>query len=300
MEFKSGAVRPGENVSEGWELIKDDYWTFFAMTLVAFIIVIGASLLFGTINNLITLVITKAFGIASQNSGTAGKIAAVLPQIISSIIGIFTNIIVITVSGALYTGIYTALSRKFSGGSADFSLLFSGFKKLFPCFIFAVAMSLFQFIITVIGLGIGATVGITAFGSGILTPDGQLNPAIFGGFFAVILALVVLYIIVSIIISALTTFVYPIIAEKNLSGGEAILLSVRSSFANFGGLILLLLLLGLMSLGGVLLCGIGIFFVAPVLAAAVFSAFRNVFPAARETYNYEPPSPPTFDNRAAY
>jgi len=300
MEFRSGVISPGENVSEGWEIIKDDYWTFFAMTLVALIAVIAASLILGTITNLITFGITKAFGIAAQNSDTAGKFALFIPQLISSIIGTFTNVIIITISGAFYTGIYTALSRKFSGGGTDFSDLFSGFQKLFPCFIVAVVMSVFQFVITVIGLGIGVAVGVTAFGTGIFTSEGQLNPAIFGSFFAIIAALFIVYLIISIIVAALTIFVYPIIADKNLSGGEAILLSIKSGFANIGGLILLILLLGLMSFGGALLCLVGALFVAPILAAAVFSAFRKVFPSTNESYNYEPPSPPTFGNQSGY
>lgn len=300
MEFRSGAVHPGENVSEGWAIIKDDYWTFFAMTLVALIIVIVASLILGAINNLITFGIAGAFGVAAQNSETAGKVAAVLPQIISSIIGIFTNILVITISGSFYVGIYTALARKFAGGAADFSDLFSGFQKISQCFIVAVVLSLIQFVITLAALGVGVAVGVTAFGTGLITSNGQLNPQIFGGLFAVILGLFVVYLIVSIIIAALTTFIYPIIADKNLSGVEAVMLSIKSGFANIGGLILLILLLGLMSLGGAILCLVGVLFVAPVLAASVFSAFRNVFPATNEFRNYDPPSPPNFGNQSAY
>lgn len=38
IEFKIGVIRPVECMQEGWELIKDDYWTFFAMTLVGMLI----------------------------------------------------------------------------------------------------------------------------------------------------------------------------------------------------------------------------------------------------------------------
>ena len=37
-EFKVGVIRPVECMKEGWELIKDDYWMFFAMTLVGMLI----------------------------------------------------------------------------------------------------------------------------------------------------------------------------------------------------------------------------------------------------------------------
>lgn len=38
IEFKTGVVRPVECMKEGWELIKDQYWLFFAITLVGMII----------------------------------------------------------------------------------------------------------------------------------------------------------------------------------------------------------------------------------------------------------------------
>jgi hypothetical protein len=38
IEFKTGVIRPVECMKEGWELIKDQYWLFFAITLVGLII----------------------------------------------------------------------------------------------------------------------------------------------------------------------------------------------------------------------------------------------------------------------
>ncbi|MDQ6788821.1 MAG: hypothetical protein M3033_18620 [Acidobacteriota bacterium] len=37
-EFKTGVIRPVECMREGWELIKDEYWLFFAITLVGMLI----------------------------------------------------------------------------------------------------------------------------------------------------------------------------------------------------------------------------------------------------------------------
>ena len=101
MEFQSGAVRPVGSIEDGWNIIKDDYWTFFGMTLVTIIILVVAAVILGAINNAITFGISTVLGIASSSSGDAAKIsAAVLPQLISMVISIFTNIIVGAVSGA--------------------------------------------------------------------------------------------------------------------------------------------------------------------------------------------------------
>jgi hypothetical protein len=38
MEFKTGVIRPIECFKEGWELIKNEYWLFFAITLVGMLL----------------------------------------------------------------------------------------------------------------------------------------------------------------------------------------------------------------------------------------------------------------------
>lgn len=35
-QFRTGVIKPVECFKEGWELIKDRYWLFFAITLVGF------------------------------------------------------------------------------------------------------------------------------------------------------------------------------------------------------------------------------------------------------------------------
>lgn len=301
MEFQSGAVRPIGSIEEGWNIIKNDYWTFFSMTLVAIIILFVAAIILGFINNLITLGISTALGVATMNSGDVGKFsAAVLPQLISMVISIFTNIIIVTVSGALFCGIYKALSRKVTSGVTEFGDLFAGFQNFQPCLIVAIVMSLVQFIISAVMLFGGAAAGVSAFGLGMLTKNGQLNPAVFGGLFLVVLVFVVFMIVINLFISVLTTFAYPLISERNLSGGQALLLSAKSGLANIGGLILLLILLGLMAVGGVLVCCVGIFFVAPVLSAALFAAYQSVFGRTQDFYQHTPPPPPIFSNQQGY
>ena len=302
MEFQSGAVRPVESISEGWNLIKNNYWTFFLMILVAVVILIAVSFVLGLINNLIALGIAAALGVATTNSGDAVKISAsIAPQLISMVISIFTNIIVITLSGAFFCGIYTALARQSSSGIAEFGDLFAGFQKIQACFIYSLVMSVIQFVIGLVVLLTGSAIGVSAAGLlSTLIKDGKLNPAVFGGLFLVILIFVVISLVINLIISALTAFVYPLIAERNLSGGEALLLSAKSGLANIGGLILLLILLGLMGIGGLVLCLVGFLFVAPVLSAAMFAAYQSVFGRTGGFYQQNPPPPPNFGNQRAY
>lgn len=47
IEFKTGVIRPVECVKQGWEMIKDQYWLIFAITLVG--IIIGSIIPFGVL-----------------------------------------------------------------------------------------------------------------------------------------------------------------------------------------------------------------------------------------------------------
>ncbi len=305
MEYQSGAVRPIDSISEGWNLIKNDYWTYFLMMLVMGVIVIIAALILGTVNTAITRVLSGVLGIATSDSADVAKAsAAILPQIIGQIIGYFVNLVVVTLSGVLVCGIYKSLSKLANNGiKADFSDLFSGFENVQSCFIYAAIISAIQFIIGVVMLFIAAAVGLSALGlgvAGLITKDGQLNPAIFGGLLLAIFAFVGVSIVINLIISALTAFVFPLIAERNLSGAQALSLSVKSGLANIGGLILLLILMFFMILGGVFACFIGVLFVAPILSAALFSAYRSVFGRVQTGYQNNPPPPPNFGQQPGY
>ncbi len=301
MDFQSGSVRPVGSIEEGWNIIKNDYWTFFAMTLVAIVILVVAAMILGFVNNIITIGISATLGIATADAGDAGKMsAAILPQVISLFISIFTNIIVATMSGILFCGIYTALARKKRGEVADFSDLFAGFQKIMPCFIVALFVALIQSVIAFITLFGGAAVGVSALGIGVLAKDGKLNPAAFGGLFLVIIVLLVFTLIANLLVSVFTAFVYPLISEHNLSGGQALMLSVKSGLANFGGLLLLYILLFLMALVGALVCLVGVLFVAPIISAAMFAAYQSVFGRVQDFYQHTPPPPPNFGNQPGY
>ena len=301
MEYQSGAVRPVENISEGWNIIKNDYWTFFLMTLVFVVILIAASLILGLVSNAIVFGVSAVLGLATKDAGDAGKVsAAIAPQLVAMVINIFTNIIVVTLSGALTCGLYSAISRKANSGVAEFGDLFSGFQKIQSCLIVAVVISVVQFIISIGFLLVGATVGISAFGMGMLVKDGKFDPSILGGLFLVIFLFAIVYILINLFISILTTFVYPLVAQRNLSGGEALMLSAKSGLGNIGGLILLSLLLGLMAIGGILVCGVGILFVLPIMLASVFAAYQSVFGKTGGFYQQNPPPPPNFGNQQRY
>jgi uncharacterized membrane protein len=90
-------------------------------------------------------------------------------------------------------------------------------------------------------------------------------------------------------------FVYPLIVDRGLSALDAIKLSFKAAMANFFGLLGLIALNFLLSLAGVLMCFVGVYFVLPISYSAIAIAYEQVF-GLREnlTAPNVPPPPPVF------
>jgi hypothetical protein len=283
MEFKSGAVSPVGSIEKGWNLIKDDYWVFFGMSAVAIIILIILAVIFGAINQAIT------FGLVLATNGSRGidpeslrSGLPLVPQLVSMVVSLVTNVLLLSLSGALFCGIYAALDKKMREGVADFGMLFSGFSKFMPCAVFAALMSAYQFIMGVIVLLAALALGLGTAGLGGLI-QGGLDKTAIG-------AVVLIFVGVAIL-----ALIYPLIATRGLSTTDALITSARAGLGNFGGLFLLALLVGLMFVGGFLACLVGMFFVAPLYTASHYAAFCDVFGIEAGRRSNQPPPPPVWN-----
>jgi uncharacterized membrane protein len=295
MEYQSGAVGPIDSVQRGWDLIKNNYWTFFGMTLTAFVVLIVVGMVMNFITQAIVGIFAGIMGFATQNASDAAKIGgSLMPQILALIIGIFTNLVTVTISGVFYVGFFTGCSKQARGEFAEFGDLFAGFQKVTECLIVAVVLSLIGFVIGVIILVAAAAFGLSAFGVGMLMQNGEFNPAVFGGLFFAIIVLAIVAILINLIYSSLTSFIYPLIAERNASGMESVLTSVKAGLANLVGMVLLMVVLFFMLLGGAFACLVGILFVAPIAGAAIYGAYQSVFGTFTNQFRQEPPPPPSF------
>ncbi|HEX8195129.1 MAG TPA: hypothetical protein VF571_02850 [Pyrinomonadaceae bacterium] len=105
------------------------------------------------------------------------------------------------------------------------------------------------------------------------------------------------YLIFLLIFAVLTSFVYQLIAVRNFSAMEAIMQSVRAGLKNFFDLVGLFIIRFFIALGGALLCGVGILFVLPILAAANFAAYLRVFGRTTD-FGAQHAPPPIFGNEA--
>jgi len=88
-------------------------------------------------------------------------------------------------------------------------------------------------------------------------------------------------------------FVYPLIVDRGLSAMDAVKLSFRAAMANFWGLLGMMALNFLLSVAGLLLCIVGIYFLLPITYSAMAVAYEQVF-GLRPLPPNTPPPPPVF------
>lgn len=192
--------------------------------------------------------------------------------------------------GPMMCGIYLTLFKQRRGQPIEFGDLFKGFDYFGESLIAALLHMVPIFLIivpTYIFFYISMFAMMAAQGGG--EPD----LAIFLGFFGFWAIVWILLMVVLILVSIIFTFAYPLIADRHLSGIEAVKLSMKAALANFWGLLGLMLLSALLSFAGVLLCYVGAFLVMPITFGAIAVAYEQVFGLGEVQPNVPPP-PPSF------
>ncbi len=240
IEFKTGVIHPIECFREGWELIKDQYWLFFGITLLGMLIA-----------------------------------------------GVSFYILL----GAMYCGIYYALLRRANGQQAAFEDLFKGFNHFAPSLIATLVFIIPGLIFMIITYASMFAMMFT-----IVDAHGAVNPSALISFYGVIFGEGIVFGIILSCIHAFVTFAYPLIIERNMGGWDALKLSAKAVRANLSGVIGLILMEFVIGFAGYLACGIGLYFVFPLLFAGVFVAYRKVFPPLDNQTFSSPPRPDTFQD----
>jgi hypothetical protein len=180
--------------------------------------------------------------------------------------------------GPMYCGLYGCYRDKWQGRVVKFETLFKGgfdsvtFLQSFLATLLMMAAGLTIFLPLLV-IGVAAIVFAAALGnsrSG--SPNGAVALLMGAGGGAVLL-----WLAATMILGALFSFTYPLIMDRRLPALDAVKLSARAAWANFGGL-LGLAFIGLVA--GVLgLCAlyVGAFLVAPFTFGAHAVAYERVF-----------------------
>jgi len=191
---------------------------------------------------------------------------------------LIANTLAIVLMGPMMSGINICYLRKLARQPVKFEMVFQGFDYFKESFIAGLIITGFSmaFILPVYFL---MFIGI--FGTAALSAASEAEwVGVFSLGFMLLFGL--MFFVVIIGMSILFIFVFPLIVDRYLSGWEAIKLSARAGWANFWGLLGLMLLLALLTVIGVMFCYIGVFFVIPVNIAAFIIAYRKLFSALEE------------------
>jgi len=197
--------------------------------------------------------------------------------------------------GPMMCGIFLTLFTKRRGQPIDFNLLFKGF-DYFGQSVIAALLHIIPITAVIVCAYIFMYVGMFAAMFATAAAGQDAAPIAGIGFVLLFLLFYCVILLVVIVISIGFTFAYPLIVDRNLQGFDAVKLSFRAAFSNFWRLLGLNLLGGLLSIGGVLLCYVGIFLVFPITLAAAAIAYEQVFGLSNpnEFRSNLPPPPPTF------
>ena len=194
--------------------------------------------------------------------------------------------------GPMMCGLYLVFFKKRRGEPIEFSDLFKGFDyfaqsviatliHVIPIFIIIVPAYILFYVFFVLSIAVQG--------------DDPNPAAMFGVMGMFVLFWLVMFIII-MFISIGFTFAYPLIVDRKLQALDAIKWSFRAAMANFWRILLLYLLNGLLGLGGVLLCYVGMFLVFPITYGALAVAYEQVFGLSdgSDPAPNLPPPPPAF------
>ena len=195
----------------------------------------------------------------------------------------------IVLLGPMMVGIYLCIFRKMRNEPVEFGSLFKGFDYFVQGLIAAVIQMIPMLVVMVPMYIIFFVIMMTSM------PHGGVSQAESQEFFLKFLGLELVFVTVIIIVGLAVhiffIFAFPLIADRNLSGVDAVKLSIKAGRANFGGILLLLLLNAALGVVGVLCCYVGVFFLMPVSLASYAVAYRRVFPEIPQGLASPPPPP---------
>lgn len=192
--------------------------------------------------------------------------------------------------GPMMCGIYLSLFKQRRGQPVEFGDLFKGFDRFGESL---VAALLHMVPIFVILIPTYIVFYISMFAMMAAQGGNEPAPGVLLGFFGFWAVVWILLMVVMILISVAFTFAYPLIADRQLSGFDAVKLSLKAAMANFWGLLGLMLISGLLAFVGILLCYVGWFLLMPITFGATAVAYEQVFGLSEYQANLPPP-PPTF------
>src|SRR3979409_1211457 len=157
-------------------------------------------------------------------------------------VGVFVGgAVPLVLIGPMMVGIYLCLFRKMRGEPVDFGTLFKGFDYFAQSLIAALLQMIPMVVVMVPAYIIMFVLMMTSMprNGGRISPD-ESSTFLFT-FLGFELVFIVVVMTVGIVVTIFFLLAFPLIADRNLSGVDAVKLSIKAAKANFGGILGLIL-----------------------------------------------------------
>ena len=194
--------------------------------------------------------------------------------------------------GPMMCGLYLSFFNKRRRQPIELGTLFKGFDYFGP----SVVATLLH-VLPILAIVVPAyIVFYVVFILSMTVQGDEPNPGAMLGLMGMFTLFWIVMFFVIIVISIGFTFVYPLLVDRKMGALDAIKLSFKAALANFWRLLLLMILTGLLSIAGVVLCYVGVFLAFPVTYGALAMAYEQVFGLAEpaDIAPNVPPPPPSF------
>jgi tetrahydromethanopterin S-methyltransferase subunit F len=195
----------------------------------------------------------------------------------------------IVLMGPMMVGVFICLQQRQRNQPVEFGMLFKGFDLFVQGLIVTVLKFIPMFVIIIPYYIFLAVMMVGMQGRHVSSPDEGKEVVL--SMFAVEMIFFVAIMAVSLVTEIFFMLAYPLVADRRISGLDAVKLSFRAARANLGGIIGLLLLNGLFTFIGVLCCIVGAYFYLPVAFASHAVAYRRIFPDGGTAFPAPPPPP---------
>jgi hypothetical protein len=177
--------------------------------------------------------------------------------------------------GPMMCGMYLCYFRRMRGESVDFGMLFKGFdyfmeSLLATLILVGVSMVL---MVPVFCLMFGGFMGLAA-----MADHGRNSEPPMLALFGIMGLFFVVSMVLSLVVTVLFAFTYPLILDRGLKAWPAVCTSCRAAWANFGGMLGLVCLLFVISFLGSLCCYIPALLFMPFYIGTLAIVYRQVFP----------------------
>ena len=172
--------------------------------------------------------------------------------------------------GPMMVGIYLCFADRERGKQVEFGTLFKGFDHFANSFIAVLIIMVASFLVLIPILIVMTVVMITALPS---NGGNQVSPLAI----PIILLCYLVMIIAVFLIQLPFLFTFQLIADRGLTGPQAVGMSFKALQKNFGGCILLSIVIGLLSILASLACYVPVFFLMPITMGVLFLAYRDIF-----------------------